>query len=111
MSRYRGCILTLLLIFNGCASVKTKPSSNLDQDTTPELTFQRLPSEEPVVSSGIKGWPAMPSDPFVLKDQSGYHLFISMLFCKLTADGSSMVGHSTLFQQLLSRSDSSIKAA
>jgi predicted GH43/DUF377 family glycosyl hydrolase len=90
---FKNYMLTMFLSFIiSCTPLKRKSNSDFQQDTSIDLAFERRPSNGPVVNSGVKDWPAMPSDPFVLKDQVGYHLFISVLFCKLTAEGSNKYG-------------------
>jgi hypothetical protein len=46
------------------------------------LIFTREPANEPVVLSGRVGWPIFPTDPCVIADAEGYHLFYTSYFCK-----------------------------
>jgi predicted GH43/DUF377 family glycosyl hydrolase len=43
--------------------------------------FTRQPAAEAVVQSGRAGWPIFPTDPCVVKDDEGYHLFYTSYFC------------------------------
>jgi hypothetical protein len=45
------------------------------------FSFVRDPASDPVVSSGTAGCPMFPTDPAVIKDEQGYHLFYTSLFC------------------------------
>jgi predicted GH43/DUF377 family glycosyl hydrolase len=65
------------------------PACSGDKGTGPQngeqpghFQFTRDPSTGPVVSSGTAGWPIFPSDPAVVKDAEGYHLFYTTYFCK-----------------------------
>lgn len=44
--------------------------------------FSRNPVSEAVVSSGRAGWPIFPTDPCVIADSDGYHLFYTSYFCQ-----------------------------
>lgn len=76
-------LIMLLLTTQGCAKSEngTKPN-----DVPEKLAFTLDPPGEPVVSSGSAGWPIFPSDPMVLKDDEGYHLFYTTLFCGQGSD-------------------------
>ncbi len=45
------------------------------------LRFERDPATVPVVSSGTAGWPIFPTDPGIIADSDGYHLFYCSYFC------------------------------
>jgi predicted GH43/DUF377 family glycosyl hydrolase len=74
-------ILLIILLIAGCGNATSQSQT---QSTT--LSFIKEPSNAPVISSGLKGWPMFPTDPCVIKDNEGYHLFYTSLFCK--KDGS-----------------------
>lgn len=61
----------------GCESA----TSNSQPEST-DLNFTKSPADEPVISSGSEGWPIFPSDPCVIKDDEGYHIFFTTIFCK-----------------------------
>lgn len=67
------------LLILGCGKSKdiSKPP-----DEVVKLEFTEDPADRPVISSGTAGWPIFPSDPGVLKDEEGYHLFFTTIFCK-----------------------------
>lgn len=73
-----GMLIALFFLAGGCsnsdAANPLKPSQT--------LKFIQEPVNEPVVLSGTAGWPVFVTDPCVIKDQEGYHLFYTSLFCK-----------------------------
>jgi len=73
--------LSLIL---GCGSQPSSPDKPPQQAS---LLFVREPSDRAVISSGIAGWPSLVSDPCVIADQEGYHLFYTAFFCQ-KPDGS-----------------------
>jgi hypothetical protein len=44
-------------------------------------SFTRQPAADAVVQSGRAGWPIFPTDPCVVEDAEGYHLFYTSYFC------------------------------
>ncbi len=66
-------ILFLIVVGN---SAKNESEAN-----NSSLNFVKEPSDVSVISTGMLGLPTTTSDPFVLKDESGYHLFYSNAFC------------------------------
>lgn len=85
----RGIMLFVLVILSGC---KHDLGANLIKAAPLELSFTRQPKDVPVLNSGISGEPSNPGDPYVLKDDDGYHLFVSNLFCQLTQKGADYYG-------------------
>ncbi len=79
MCRYTIALSWVLLLSFGCGKSKNVNKPPAEPGT---FTFQRDPAGQPVISSGTAGWPIFPSDPAVLKDDEGYHLFFTTLFCK-----------------------------
>ena len=51
-----------------------------------DLVFVRDPASAPVILSGSEGWPIFPTDPGVIADAEGYHLFYTSYFCKAKGD-------------------------
>jgi predicted GH43/DUF377 family glycosyl hydrolase len=72
-------LLWLFLLVLGCGKSKTTSKPPV---VPTSLEFIKNPAGGPVVSSGTAGWPIFPADPAVLKDNEGYHLFFTTLFCK-----------------------------
>ncbi|MEJ2355798.1 MAG: hypothetical protein P8Y62_07860 [candidate division WOR-3 bacterium] len=70
------CLIAIILIVFGMTECRSayQPSDC--------FSFLRDPASGPVVSSGSAGWPMFPTDPAVIKDEQGYHLFYTSLFCK-----------------------------
>ncbi|HUU44484.1 MAG TPA: hypothetical protein VM118_02020 [Acidobacteriota bacterium] len=76
-----GFLFPVLLVCGiGCSSKATQPGGN--GQTPPDLAFNRDPAAAPVISSGSEGWPIFPTDPGVIADSEGYHLFYTSYFCK-----------------------------
>ncbi len=84
----RGIVFILTVLF-GC---KHDLDTNLTKSTSTELTFTHQPKDVPVLNSGSSGHPSNPGDPYVFKDDEGYHLFVSNLFCQLTQKGADNYG-------------------
>ena len=76
------CFLCLLLFacLGGCGEKGTEAGGS--GQTPPNLVFNRDPAATPVVLSGTAGWPIFPTDPCVIADSEGYHLFYTSYFCK-----------------------------
>jgi len=72
-------LLCAFLLILGCAKSK---DINQPSEEPAKLEFTKDPADTPVISSGTAGWPIFPSDPAVLKDGEGYHLFFTTIFCK-----------------------------
>ena len=49
--------------------------------------FVKSPASRPVLASGVAGVPTFISDPCVMKDDSGYHAFISVYYLKNKTEG------------------------
>ncbi len=64
------------------ACSKDNKGTGGDVTTPPLLVFTREPATEPVVLSGRAGWPIFPTDPCVIADSEGYHLFYTSYFCR-----------------------------
>ena len=82
MKKHATMLLALLwafLLILGCGKSKSTSKPPVLPET---LEFAKDPAGEPVISSGTAGWPIFPADPAVLKDNEGYHLFFTTLFCK-----------------------------
>lgn len=71
------CLLLVLQL--GC---KARDTDNHVLDAGLSLPFVKIPSES-VLKSGFVGSPVFIADPGVVKDSSGYHLFITNQFCDL----------------------------
>ena len=69
--------LCSVLLILGCGKSTSKPPVE-----SATLEFTRQPAGTPVVYSGTNGWPIFPTDPAVIKDGEGYHLFYTTYFCK-----------------------------
>lgn len=65
-------ILLIIFVMPGCHS---------GDKLSDYFSFVKDPASQPVVSSGTAGWPMFPTDPAVVKDEEGYHLFYTSLFC------------------------------
>jgi predicted GH43/DUF377 family glycosyl hydrolase len=63
----------------GCSHNTSGPGE--DDQVPPNLVFSRDPAGMPVISSGSAGWPIFPTDPGVVADSEGYHLFYTSYFC------------------------------
>jgi predicted GH43/DUF377 family glycosyl hydrolase len=77
-----GALILCLVVFVysvGCSHNASGPGDN-DQ-VPPNLVFSRDPAGAPVISSGSAGWPIFPTDPGVVADSEGYHLFYTSYFC------------------------------
>ena len=79
-------ITALTVVISGAtlmqwACGKDSKGTNGGTDNT-TLVFNREPANEPVVLSGRVGWPIFPTDPCVIADAEGYHLFYTSYFCK-----------------------------
>lgn len=72
-------LLCAFLLILGCTKSK---DINQPSEEPVKLEFRKDPADMPVISSGTAGWPIFPSDPAVLKDEEGYHLFFTTIFCK-----------------------------
>ena len=64
----------------GCSD-KNATGPRSENPATYAFTFTKSPANQPVVSSGEAGWPIFPSDPAVIMDAEGYHLFYTSYFC------------------------------
>jgi hypothetical protein len=81
----RVAALIALALLAACASTCSQNNCAGPQNGDPaaaHFAFSRDPANQPVVSSGTAGWPIFPSDPAVIKDAEGYHLFYTSYFCK-----------------------------
>lgn len=71
--------LVVLAYCVGCGGKATGPGGN--GQIPPNLVFNRDPAGQSVISSGSAGWPIFPTDPGVIADSEGYHLFYTSYFC------------------------------
>ncbi len=76
-------IIPLVLVSIIGIAVLDQPS---EQENNVKLNFLKEPNDTAVISTGYYSLPAVVSDPFVLMDDMGYHLFYSNAFCN---DGNS----------------------
>jgi len=75
--------VVVLLILIGILFSFIISSSENNAGTIDETSFNFIkePNNIAVISTGYSGLPAVVSDPFVLTDDDGYHLFYSNAFC------------------------------
>ena len=74
-------LLWAFLLILGCGKFKDVNKPPVEPAT---LEFRKDPMDVPVIGSGSAGWPIFPSDPCVIKDEEGYHMFFTTIFCKST---------------------------
>jgi len=74
-----GLILAIFFLADGCIN---SPAFKKAVAYSKELVFTKSPADSPVVGSGQAGQPIFPADPCVIKDEEGYHLFVTTIFCK-----------------------------
>jgi len=81
--------IVALALLPGCGGGndrKNPTDSTPDADKGLSLSFTKAPNAA-VLESGLVGKPVFIADPGVLKDESGYHLFITNQFCDLNDNG------------------------
>jgi predicted GH43/DUF377 family glycosyl hydrolase len=84
MSNWKVLVLfSFMLAAAGSPGCSEKKGTNPQKEDPVEhsFVFTKSPENQPVVSSGKTGWPIFPSDPAVIKDSEGYHLFYTSIFC------------------------------
>jgi predicted GH43/DUF377 family glycosyl hydrolase len=80
--------LGLLMLVFGCAEDDSGPGDTRSDSVGAVFpSFVREPADRPVIGSGVAGVPGIVSDPCVVADEEGYHLFYTAFFCR-RPDGS-----------------------
>src|SRR5262249_10627735 len=77
-------VISCLLLW-GCKDgndTKADDTASVNPRPAPSVEFQASPGDSPVIYSGTASTPMFIIDPSVIKDDEGYHLFFSSLFCK-----------------------------
>jgi hypothetical protein len=84
MRLWRATLLAIVIsgaILLQLACGKDSKGTDTGGKVTSQLVFSRVPATEPVVSSGRANWPIFPTDPCVIMDAEGFHLFYTSYFC------------------------------